>query len=220
MSDLKGGTPADWLVIGWFTPDYRPLAEAFAANLAEHNAPYHLFSRPKAGGWSALQKPAVVLEAMDAHRGKTLILMDVDCIVRAGIAEVASIEGDMSAWMRTKSAGQNVSVFMGSRVMVFRPTEGARALAQEWERRCATINDDEHALTWAYLTRREVACSHLYRRYSGVEEAASDRSCIIVHRSAHGGRKDSTSEKVIRWIKLIERPFRTGRSRRRAKRVA
>jgi hypothetical protein len=50
--DLVGGQIGDWLVIGWFTEDstYRPLAEALAANLGEHGAPFHLFAKPSLGG--------------------------------------------------------------------------------------------------------------------------------------------------------------------------
>jgi hypothetical protein len=67
-----------WAVIGWFTPDYRPLAQSFAANLSQNSVPFHLFAREKQGhGWSTLAKPAVVLKAMERHPGKTLILMDV-----------------------------------------------------------------------------------------------------------------------------------------------
>ena len=77
--DLVGGQIGDWLVIGWFTEDstYRPLAEAFGANLSQHGAPFHLFAKPSLGAWNTRWKPAVVLEAMDAYPGKTLVLMDV-----------------------------------------------------------------------------------------------------------------------------------------------
>src|SRR5262245_42953256 len=85
LGDLKGGRVEDWLVIGWFTEDatYRPLAERFATNLAEHGAPFHLFAKPVLGkGWNTWRKPSVVLEAMDAYPGKAIVLMDVDCTVR------------------------------------------------------------------------------------------------------------------------------------------
>ena len=67
--DLFGGSAGEWLVTGWFTEDtvYRPLAEAFAANLAEHGIPFHLFAKPALGAWNTRRKPAVVLEAMDAY---------------------------------------------------------------------------------------------------------------------------------------------------------
>lgn len=78
IGDLVGGQIADWLVAGWFTPDYRPLAEAFAVNLSEHGAPHHLLAKPSLGAWNTRRKPAVVLEAMDLYPGKTIVLTDVD----------------------------------------------------------------------------------------------------------------------------------------------
>jgi hypothetical protein len=87
----------DWLAIGWFTEDstYRPLAEALAANLSQHGAPFHLFAKPSLGAWNTRRKPAVVLEAMDAYPGKTLVLMDVDCRLRGDIEPVTQIGGDV-----------------------------------------------------------------------------------------------------------------------------
>ena len=37
----------------------------------------------------------MVLEAMDAYPGKTVILMDVDCLVRGDIEPVTQIGGDV-----------------------------------------------------------------------------------------------------------------------------
>src|SRR5262245_61610007 len=101
--DLKGGAIGNWLVIGWFTPDYRPLAERFAANLAQLNVAFHLWAKPKIGeGWSSLRKPSIVLEAMDAYPRKTLILMDTDCIVNGDISPVTAFAGDISLTLKTR----------------------------------------------------------------------------------------------------------------------
>ena len=54
--DIKGGTPSDWIVCGWFTEDdkYRPLAEQLAASLDNVGAPYDLVATPAlSGGWEA-----------------------------------------------------------------------------------------------------------------------------------------------------------------------
>jgi hypothetical protein len=153
--DLIGGTVGDWLVAGWFTPDYRPLAETFAANLAEHGAPYHLWAKPKSErGWNTRRKPSVVLEAMDAYPGKALILMDVDCTVRGDIAPVTLVAGDVGINVkarqerRFRSLGKRITMTASSRVVVFRPTEAARAFAQEWQRLCASAHyaGDETAM--------------------------------------------------------------------------
>ena len=162
--DLIGGTVEGWLTIGWFTPDYRSLAEAFGANLAEHGAPFHLFSKPPLGGCNTLRKPTVVLEAMDAYPGKTLVLMDVDCVVRGDIEPVTQIRGDVGVTViaRTTRKGRRWShsllVEASSRVVVFRPTVGARAFAQAWadEIERSAIRHDENSMAWAFLSSPSV----------------------------------------------------------------
>lgn len=136
--DLIGGQVGDWLVTGWFTPNYRPLAEAFAANLSEHGAPFHLFAKPSLGAWNTRRKPAVVLEAMDAYPGKTVVLMDVDCRLRGDIEPVTQIGGDVGIVVIARNVRRRrrwahwLSVECSSRVVVLRPTEGARAFARTW----------------------------------------------------------------------------------------
>ena len=106
--DLVGGQVGDWLVIGWFTEDstYRPLAEAFAANLSQHRAPFHLFAKPSLGAWNTRRKPAVVLEAMDAYPDKTVVLMDVDCRLRGDIEPVTQIGGDVGIVVIARNVGR------------------------------------------------------------------------------------------------------------------
>jgi hypothetical protein len=142
LGDITGGTVGDWLVIGWFTPDYRPLAETFAANLFRRCAPFHLWAKPElAPGWNTSRKPSVVLEAMDAYPGKTLVLMDVDCIVQGDMSPAANIAGDVGITilarnMRRKGRWQYwIAAEASSRVVVFRNTEGARAFARRWAER-------------------------------------------------------------------------------------
>jgi hypothetical protein len=126
--DLVGGQVGDWLVTGWFTEDdvYRPLAEAFAFSLSEHGAPFHLWAKPALGTWNTRRKPEAVLETMDAHPGKTVILMDVDCIVQGSIAPVAEFAGDVGgicAIARNVAKVRHWLAFeTSSRVKAFRPT--------------------------------------------------------------------------------------------------
>lgn len=228
MSDIKGGIPAGWVAIGWFTADYRPLAEKFAANLTEHGIPFHLFARPKlAKGWNTLQKPSVVLDAMDAYPDKTLILMDVDCIVLGDIAPVTCLAGDVGLTLKArqlrkggKAWQKRVSVITSSRVVVFRPTAGARLFAEEWREQCKTAHysGDETALTWSYLKRPDVTYSYVDERYKAWEVGGRSMpaDAVIVHQSAHNktARWDSALATMKGVFKAIERPFRTGRTKR------
>src|SRR5688572_28398855 len=126
--DLVGGQVGDWLVTGWFTPDYWQLAEAFAANLTEHRARYHLFAKPKSErGWNTWRKPSVVLEAMDAYPDRTIVLMDVDCAVRGDIAPLTRIEADVGLNMKARQPRthgrwkRRLTISISSRVVTFRP---------------------------------------------------------------------------------------------------
>jgi hypothetical protein len=176
--DLTGGQVRDWLVIGWFTPDYRPLAEAFAANLSEHGAPFHLFAKPKlGGGWDTSRKPSVVLEAMDAYHGRTLVLMDVDCVVGGDIAPVTEIDGDLAVILIARDARKRgavkhwLMVEASSRVVVFKPTDETRLFAERWQRQIerSGVCHDEHAMMWTLLQSPDVRFSYIPQAFSGRE---------------------------------------------------
>jgi hypothetical protein len=215
--DIIAGAPQDWLVIGWFTPDYRPLAQTFAANLAKHGIPFHLWAKPALTGWNTSQKPSVVLAAMDAYPGKTLILMDVDCIVNGDIAPVAGIATDVSITVlarnvaRTRRQRRHVGINCGSRVVVFRPTPGARAFAVEWQSQVKQEENDEHAMAWAFLRCRDASYSFIDWRYSGREVTHHTADVVICHDSAHEKRARKGLREMLKAIEL--RYFRTGRTR-------
>lgn len=217
---LQGPHAPEWLVIGWFTPDYRPLAQNLAFSLSEHGSPFHLFAKPKLeAGWNTTRKPSVVLEAMDAYPGKTLVLMDVDCIVRGDISPVASIASDVGIAIiaRNMHNGKGyrhwIAVEASSRVVVFRPTEGARMFAHRWREQIerSGFNHDEHAMIWAFLKSMNVDFSYVDQAYSG-REISLLPDAVIVHDSAHERQRQQRGGfKGI--LRAIERPFRTGRTK-------
>jgi hypothetical protein len=210
-----------WLVIGWFTPDYRPLAQRFGLSLAMHRAPYHLFARPRLeSGWNTRQKPSVVLDAMGAYPGKTLVLMDVDCVVRGDIEPVTRIAGDVGITTKARQVGarryedrKRVIVTASSRVVVFRPTEPARVFAQEWQRLCAKATDsgDEACMIWAYLLTGEVPYTQIDPRYAGREVSRAGADAVIVHDSVHAQTQPWSIKPMLKAIE--GRLFRTGRTK-------
>jgi hypothetical protein len=234
LGDIRGGTAGDWLVIGWFTPDYRPLAEKLAANLTAHGAPYHLFAKPKLdAGWNTSRKPTVVLEAMDAYPGKTVVLMDVDCIVRGDIEPVTRVDGDVGITViaqnvkgtpgRRLRRGRDaewrhwIGVECSSRVVVFRPTSGARLFAQRWAeqvKHSEGISHDEHAMVWAFLGCQDVVdFRYIDRMYSG-REISDLPDAVVCHASAHSAGKAGNRGRLKTALRSIERRwFRSGRTR-------
>lgn len=206
---LSQSSIGDWLVIGWFTPDYRLLAEKFAANLDEHNVPFHLFFKHKLSvGWNTWRKPSVVLEAMEMYRNKIVVLMDVDCVVRSDIAWIKDISGEVGLAISSRRVRllwpmhKRNTIKASSRVVVFRPTEGAKTFAAEWAEKCkqSQHQGDEVAMLQAYLARPGLAYTHL-----------TLNDCAIRHESAHDRKQVWTAKGCL---KVLERRFfRTGRTK-------
>lgn len=209
----------DWLVIGWFTPDYRPLAVKLAGTLEAHGAPHHLFSKEKRHGvWDVRRKPSVIIEAMDAHPGKTLILMDVDCIVTGDLTPAARLTTDLAVSIkaRPRKWQRGIVITLGSRVVVFRPTTQARSFVTDWVRlseQAPVGASTEVGMAWAFVARPDVTYSHLDQRYAGLERDASHAldNVVVWHDSAHEkGQRTSLRNR----IKSVERRwFRAGRTK-------
>lgn len=133
----------DWVICGWYTPDYRGWAEALQANLEEVGAPFDLVETAKVqGGWerNTLRKPFESQAAIKRHPGKTVVMLDVDAQVVGTLDElddIFRIEGDIGAFVRTKFRSSGKPLFAPrSGTMVFRPTPKAQALANEWIEAC------------------------------------------------------------------------------------
>jgi hypothetical protein len=215
MADLVSNDDArSWLVTGFFTPDYRPLAAALAASLDHDKQPYHLFAVDKSGDWSSqtMRKPSIVIGALDAHPGKTVILMDVDCTVHGPLDALASFcpAADVCclSTARSKKIGRHRQRFsLSSRVMVVRPTPGARALMQQWDKACRErpwMHGDEPNLTYALTCSPGSAYSTIPLIYSGREASEAPAGSIITHESA-AKAFGTGSTKLNSLLKLLKR---------------
>ena len=186
-----------------------------------HGAPFHLFAKPSLGAWNTRRKPAVALEAMDAYPGKTVVLMDVDCRLRGDIEPVTQIDGDVGIVVIARNVRRRrrwahwLSVECNSRVVVFRPTEGARAFAQTWadtiER--STVNHDEHSMAWAYLSSPGIHFDYIDQRFSA-REIGQIADALIEHDSAHDEERRASRGRFKTLLREFERRFlRSGRTR-------
>lgn len=223
MDDIRRDSDADWIVVGWFTPDYRPLAEKLAANLDEHGAPYHLYALEPFGKnfyERTRKKPEVVLRAMDDYPGKTIVLMDADCIVKGDISNIAdTVASDVGIYLKAEPIRKpRVSMAASSRVVVLRPTTGARIFAETWNSICAGPVgrgcDDELCMVWAFIKAAHVGFDHIPLEYSGREAAAAPANAVIIHSSENGRRTYRLQLRSA--LKGFEKRFlRTGRTQRR-----
>lgn len=204
--DIRGRAAIEsWLVIGWFTEDYTPLARQLSDNLNQLSIPHHLYARVLApGGWlkNTLQKPQVVLDALAEHTGKTLILFDVDMQVRGDISSLIALNGDVVAPSGTKGARRlpwqkpRRRLGFGSRVMVWKNNPAAVGLAKLWLRECqgaAGRIGDETAFAEAYAQSEGVAVSRLPALFTGMERRKAPPEALIIH--------DSEREKRREWYR-------------------
>jgi len=205
--DLRNPAAGRHLVVGFFTPNYRRLAEAFAANLKTHRQPFHLYAVPAVTRWedATLKKPEIVLRAMADYPERTLILMDVDCTLHADISELADDAGDITlnvkAWRQARVFPHACA---SSRMIAFRPTPKARELAERWKRFNSEYGarNDEASLTLA-LSRTMGLTITTMPGVAGADEAVFERHPCVTHDSAHTsiiGRPNRTfSRSLKRW---------------------
>jgi hypothetical protein len=192
-SDIRHAFASDFLVIGFFTPNYEPAASAFSKNLTDLRISHHLYARPVIeGSWysQTRQKPNVLAAARRDYPDLPLIFMDVDCTVRGDISGLLETRGDIA--MRTKGTALGTSrqaLKPCTRVMVLRPTSGAAGFVSAWAAACDRAREGESAERM--LIRAMSDCPENYAigtlpiTYAGIELHEAPAGAVIVHDSIH-----------------------------------
>jgi hypothetical protein len=192
VEDIRYETKSPFLVTGFFTPDYFPLAAAFSANLIEHDIAHHLYARPKsAGQWGhqTLQKPSVLQAARRDHPDRMIILMDVDCRVRGDISPILDTVGDISVPMGRKPMKNGTALKPGTRVLLVRPTSQTDTFLKLWDDMCRLnvqpVGNDEIRLQMAIEdSAGRFAITTLPQHFTGKEIRKAGPADMIVHDSA------------------------------------
>lgn len=131
----------DWIICGWYTPDYQAFADKFKASLLNSNCPFDLTQvEKKPGGWekNTLRKPEMVRLFLTRHPHKTIILSDVDAQVMGSLDEAADIDCDVALKLAAKNKRGHIFIVPRSGTMIIKPTPTTLQLVENWERRCAT----------------------------------------------------------------------------------
>jgi hypothetical protein len=192
-------------VVGWFTPDYRPLAEGFSANCVEVNAPHHLFELDSLPDWCTHAKPVVLRSAMQRYPGHRIILMDVDCLLRGPIHALAHSTADLSFYLNVKRReGERARGHASSRVMSIAPNAGVLEFLKSWDNWNAAIasKGDEQGLLAAFGQASNLLYQPLDILYAGRELEDAPDNAVIVHQSA---TQDTTGGRMRRWFKRSRR---------------
>jgi hypothetical protein len=178
-----------WLVVGWFTPDYRLWAVRLERSLQTLGVPHHLAAcRKQHGTWAAetTRKPQIVAEMMARYPGKTLVLLDVDCTVRRPLEPlVETLKGDVAAFVRAKPTGrgkERARIKILSGTMVFRPTAGAQSFVRAWSaalRECDAADVDQTALMIALGRATDFTFQPLGAEWCALDAAAHPDPAIL-----------------------------------------
>lgn len=202
--DVGGAGPRPYVVTGFFTPNYRPLAERLARDLAATGNPHHLIARDKGTAtWKNVVhwKPEIVLEAMDLYPESSLILLDVDSAVRGSMAPMLDFTGDLSARAKLRLTNHvwpfrpKTILHISSRSMVLRPNARVRKFLADWrdELRTATYYQGgcEMAMRFVIMRSTGLAFCPMDPRYAGLEVDQAGPDAVVVHSSASAvsGRK-------------------------------
>jgi hypothetical protein len=214
-ADIRQSFGSDFVIVGFFTPNYEPAAAAFSKNLVEQRISHHLYARPVLGdSWysQTRQKPTVLALARNDYPDQPLIFMDVDCTVRGDISGILQSPGDLA--MRTKGTALGSTrraLKPTTRVLLLRPTAGAAAFVAAWEAGCqhAGGGDSAEAILIEVMSDSPelYAIGTLPLKYAGIELHDAPAHAVVVHDSIH----DQTR---LAWAlrRSAQRYFRAGRN--------
>lgn len=199
---VEEGAPP-YVAVSFFTPNYRPLAENLAKDLAQTKNPFHLIARDKGTStWTNVVhwKPEIVLQAMDLYPKSNIILLDADSSIRGSLAPAFDFVGDVSARPKLRLTNhvwpfrKKTVLHISSRSMAFKPNERSRQMLADWrdELRTASYYQGgcEMALRFVIMRSVGLAFTPMDPRYCGLEDNVAPPDAIVVHssHSRHAGR--------------------------------
>ena len=190
--DIVESHGRNFIVVGFFTPDYYPLAEKLSENLNQFEISHHLYACEKTPGeWGhqTLRKPDILKRARLDHPDKTLIFMDVDCSVRGDIVDMLAIQADIALPMGRKPMKNGTALKPGTRVILIRPTTMSDRFLDLWDQKCRLdmrpVENDEIRVQMAIEdSAGSFTFGILPRAFTGIEIRKSEPSDVIVHDSA------------------------------------
>lgn len=127
----------DYVVCGWYTPDYAKWYERLERSLDLYDQPLDFVPVAKApdGRWetTTMLKAGEILKAMDRNPGKTIVFIDVDCTVQGDLSPLTQLRGDVAFFInpRRKTAG-HTKAHIRSGTIVLKPVPAARRFVERW----------------------------------------------------------------------------------------
>lgn len=186
----------DFIICGWYTPDYAALARALATSIDLQGYRHDLVAVEKAsGGWerNTMRKPAMILNAIERHPTKAILFLDVDCLLCGPLDELLDITSDVAVhFMVNKRSRGYGRMFGRSTTMLFRPTARARAFVATWVRLSDSAPHgwvDQHTLTEAITQTPGLSVTHLDAKFCAMTKDAVELPVIAHSGAARGAVK-------------------------------
>jgi hypothetical protein len=193
---IQIGQPlAPFVVCGFFTETYRPLAEQLSRDLGDIN-PHHLFFRAKGEcTWRDVvqMKPDIILEAMRLYPQTPIIFLDVDSRVRGSVASMIDFHGDVSARAKLRLTGlpgfrKKTVLHITTRSMVVKPNERTTCFLEDWktEMRQALYHQGGCEMAMRIVLMRSIGLAYcpMDPRFAGIEVGEAPPDAVVVHDSA------------------------------------
>jgi hypothetical protein len=188
-SQASAGRPHRGMVVcGWYTPDYAHWADRLIASLDVASVRHDIVAVAKQpGGWerNTCRKAWHLLAAMDRHPGEVIVFLDVDCVVRGDLSELASAGGDIAFRLAAKVKRGVARMQPRSGTLVVQPTAAARACVETWARlsREASYGEtDESTLSRTMAESHGATFAVLAQHWCAM--GGSDAENAIIHDTA------------------------------------
>lgn len=126
-----------YIVCGWYTPDYKPYWDKLRPTLEAVGAKHDFVeAATRTGSWetTTLRKASEVAFAMKRNPNKTIIFLDVDCVVHEPLDDLAALKGDVGLCINgsaNRKGRQKIRLRTGT--MVFHPTAEAQLFVWRWD---------------------------------------------------------------------------------------
>ena len=182
MNDNDDG----YVVCGWYTPGYAERAATLVESLIALGEPHDFVAVPdEPGGWerATMRKPGMIQAAMDRHSRKAVVFLDVDCVAFEPLRPLARTRADIAvhliAGRRSRGYGR---LFGRTTTMVFRPTQVAHDLVNEWVAISANAPPgyvDQHTLTEAIARTSGLVIENLDARWCAMTKDEVERPAIV-----------------------------------------
>ncbi|AGK57522.1 hypothetical protein HYPDE_29233 [Hyphomicrobium denitrificans 1NES1] len=193
------------IVVGFFTPNYKPIADRFVANLARIGISHHIFAVSGHDWKSAtLLKPEIIAGARSLYPRAPIVFMDVDCIIRGPVHPLFEmISGtDVALPIRIIQSDKRDLVWSSSRIIVWNPTDGAARLLKRWIELCSERSsmhvklNDEKLLLRAISQSGGVTFTQIPAQYAAFEITDIGPEAVIVHQTTRPPRPLSLAKRL------------------------